>query len=65
MRHRAVLLYLGRVVGLFGIVLLAVDWLEVMPLSWTLWEGPFVILFGIAIVWLTGKLDVDHGPATS
>ncbi len=64
-RHRAVLLYLGWVMGLFGIVLLAVDWLEGMPLSWTLWEGPFVILFGLAIVWLTGKLDVGHGPATS
>lgn len=56
-RHRAVLLYLGWAITIFGVVLLVVDVLEGMPLSWTLWEGPFVGLFGVAILWLTRYVD--------
>ena len=42
---------------LFGVVLLVVDVFEGMPLSWTLWEGPFVVLFGGTMLWLTRRLD--------
>ena len=63
-RHRAVLLYLGWAVAAFGLVLLVVDWLEGMPTAWTLWEGPFIFLFGTVLVWLTGKLDGRHTSET-
>jgi len=56
-RHRLVLLYLGWAMTLFGVVLLVVDVFEGMPLSWTLWEGPFVVLFGGTMLWLTRRLD--------
>ena len=51
-RHRQVLIYLGTSITLFGAVLLGVDWLEGMPRFWIFWEGPFVILFGLVILWL-------------
>ena len=51
-RHRLVLIYLGATVAVFGVVLLVVDWLEGMPLSWTVWEGPFVTGFGLAVLFL-------------
>ena len=61
-RHRPVLRYLGATTALFGLVLLTVDWLEGLPLSWTLWEGPFVGLFGLAVLWLSGHIvDEPNG----
>ena len=55
-RYRPVLRYLGVITALFGVVLFTVDWLEGLPLSWTLWEGPFVGLFGLAVLWLSGRV---------
>jgi hypothetical protein len=61
-RYRAVLLYIGWTMTVFGGVLLVVDILEGMPSSWTLWEGPFVVLFGGATLWLTRQLDHPEAP---
>lgn len=61
-RYRAILLYLGWTMMLFGVVLLVVDVLEGMPRSWTLWEGPFVVLFGGTMLWLTRQLDQPDPP---
>ena len=58
------MLYLGWAIAAFGLVLLGVDGLEGMPPAWTLWEGPFVFLFGTALVWLTGQLAVRDTPDT-
>ena len=52
-RHRRVLIYLGASLALFGLVLLIVDWSEGMPSFWTVWEGPFVIVSGLAIWFLS------------
>jgi hypothetical protein len=52
-RHRAVLIHLGYSVIALGVILLFVDWLEGMPLWWKLWEGPFVIAFGVVLLSLT------------
>ena len=52
-RHRRVLIYLGAALALFGLVLLVVDWSEGMPPLWTAWEGPFVIVSGLAIWFLS------------
>jgi len=48
-RHRRVLIYLGAAITLLGVVLLVVDWTEGMPSFWTLWEGPFVMVFGLVL----------------
>lgn len=55
-RHRRVLIYIGTATALFGAILLAVDWVEKMPLFWTAWEGPFIIVFGLAIVVLSRRI---------
>lgn len=52
-RHRRVLIYLGTAIALLGVVLLVVDWTEGMPSLWTLWEGPFVAVFGLVLVLLS------------
>ena len=51
-RHRLVLSYLGAALTSFGVMLLVVDWVEGMPSFWTIWEGPFVIGFGLVISFL-------------
>ncbi len=51
-RYRPVIVYLGWSVNFLGAVLCIVDVLEGMPMSWTLWEGPFVIAFGVAMLYL-------------
>jgi hypothetical protein len=51
-RHRRVLIYLGAATTSLGVVLLAVDWTEGMPFFWTIWEGPFVAAFGLAMLFL-------------
>jgi len=56
-RHRRVLIYLGAAIASFGVVLLVVDWAEGMPAFWTLWEGPFVVVFGLAILLLSRGVE--------
>lgn len=60
-RHRPTLIYLGWATALFGVVVLVVDWLEGMPASWTLSEGPGSLVCGLAIVWLTGRIEGAAG----
>jgi len=55
-RHRRVLIYLGYAISVFGIALLWVDWWEGMPMFWKLWEGPFVLVIGIAISILSRRI---------
>ena len=57
-RHRRVLIYLGAAITSFGVVLLVVDWVEGMPSFWTLWEGPFVMVVGLAILLLSRKIRI-------
>ena len=59
-RYRPVLIYLGAAVSLLGVVLLVVDWQEGMPRFWTVWEGPFVTLFGLTLL-LLGRRIATHG----
>lgn len=60
-RYRGVLLYLGGALTAFGVVLLIVDWAEGLPAFWVLWEGPFVILFGLAIWVLSRRIEPGRG----
>jgi hypothetical protein len=52
-RHRRVLIYLGAAFTSLGFVLLVVDRWEGMPPFWTIWEGPFVVAFGLVILFLS------------
>jgi hypothetical protein len=54
-RYRGLILFLGWLSVVFGAALLILDAAVGMPLSWTIAEGPFVIVLGAAIVWLAAK----------
>jgi hypothetical protein len=36
----------------FGVMLVVIDLHAGMPMSWTLFEGPSLVVFGIVIAWL-------------
>ena len=55
-RHRTVLVYLSWATTVFGVVMVGIDLFEGMPTSWTLSEGPFAILFGLALLWFSTRL---------
>ena len=56
-RHRRVLIYLGAATACLGVVLFLVDWAEGLPRLWAIWEGPFVVAFGIVLMFLSRRLD--------
>jgi hypothetical protein len=49
-RHRVVLCYIGAAFIFLGLIMWGVDFIEGMPGYWKSVEGPFVIIFGIAIL---------------
>jgi len=55
-RHRPVLRYLGVAITLFGAALLGIDWWEGLPFLWKVWEGPFLMAFGLAIFFLSRRV---------
>ena len=57
-RYRSVLIYLGSALTLLGLTLFVIDVCEGLPLFWTLWEGPIVTLFGVAILVSSRRLSV-------
>ena len=59
-RYEIVLTYLGIAFSLFGLALLFVDWIEGLPFFWKIWEGPFVFLLGVAMVYLNHRIDTDR-----
>jgi hypothetical protein len=64
-RHRRVLIYLGAAIASLGLVLLAVDWWEGLPLFWRIWEGLFVMAFGLAILFLSRGVRQDSDQDTT
>ena len=55
-RHRLILRFLGVAIIVFGVMLLAVDFIEGMPLWWSLWEGPINMAFGTIILILSNRI---------
>jgi len=55
-RHRLILRFLGWAIIVFGIMLLVVDFVEGMPLWWSLWEGPINMAFGTIILILSNRI---------
>jgi hypothetical protein len=58
-RYRGLLIYIGLMHVIFGVMLLAVDLIEGLPLFWSLAEGPTVILFGAIILVLSCRVRVE------
>jgi len=46
----------------FGIVMLVLDVLVGMPVFWVLGEGPFIIILGGMMLWLTGWIGQPSRP---
>jgi hypothetical protein len=59
-RYAAVITYLAMVFVLFGLVVLVIDIRLGMPVWWTLGEGPFVMLVGLAVLVLQTKARWRH-----
>ena len=56
-RHRPVVVYLSTAVILLGVALLIMDWWEGLPREWAMWEGPFTIVIGLAMLILSRRID--------
>jgi len=61
-RHRRVLIYLGAATTCLGVVLFLVDWAEGLPRLWAIWEGPFVVAFGIVLLVLSRRIEPRRTP---
>lgn len=55
------LAYIGLAISTFGLVLIFADWVEGLPLYWKVWEGPFVVLFGVVMFVLNRCIDTAGG----
>lgn len=49
-RYRPLVKGVGVIILVFGATLLIVDWVEGLPISWKVVEGPLVIGFGVLIL---------------
>ncbi len=54
-RFRPVLCFVGFAFLLFGLSILAIDWIEGMPTYWIAIEGPADVLFGVLILFFSSK----------
>jgi hypothetical protein len=59
-RQRLLLLYLGWWTVVLGVMLCGIDLWVGLPLSWTLSEGPVVILMGLALLYLISRTADAH-----
>jgi hypothetical protein len=55
-RYLPVVKCLGALCVVFGAGMLVLDMAVGMPLPWVLGEGPFVIVLGVALLWLASKI---------
>lgn len=54
-RYAAVITYLALMCILFGLAILVIDFQLGMPLWWKLAEGPFVMGFGVLVLFLQAR----------
>ena len=59
-RYRSVVSYLGCAITLLGFALLIIDWWEGLPLLWKIWEGPFVMVLGLSMVFLSHRIEPEQ-----
>jgi hypothetical protein len=56
-RHRPTLCFLGIAIMILGAILIGIDWIEKLPLWWRRWEGPWVMVMGVAIAWSAFRIS--------
>ena len=54
-RYLPVVRFLAVAGAVFGAMMLAIDCVVEMPLSWTVAEGPYVIVLSAVVLWFSGK----------
>ena len=59
-RQRRLLLFLGWWTVVLGVMLSGIDLWVGLPLSWTLSEGPLVILMGLVMLYLISRMADTH-----
>ena len=55
-KHQNVLIFLSKTIAFLGLILIFIDWFEGMPFFWKIWEGPFVFVLGIVMLFLSRSL---------
>lgn len=63
-RYRPLIRFWGVLTVLLGVLLLSIDLLESVPVWWTAFEGPVLLLMGSQLVTLT-RASGEPGPADS
>ena len=58
-RYLPVVRFLALAGGVFGAMMLAVDFGVGMPLPWTIGEGPWIIVLSGVIFWLAGRVRFE------
>jgi hypothetical protein len=58
-RYRLLIRLLFALNIAFGVGLVLLDWRVGMPLPWTLCEGPLIILFSLALLWLLRRVPTS------
>jgi hypothetical protein len=58
-RYLPIVRLLAVLTILFGMGMLVLDSTVGMPLMWTATEGPFIIIFGSVVLWLSGRISRD------
>lgn len=63
-RYTPLLRFSGWGSVVFGLWLLALDVTIGMPLLWTVFEAPFVVGYGIGLIWLVRRLESPGQPGS-
>ena len=61
-RYLPVVRFLAVAGVVFGALMVGIDCAVGMPQPWTVAEGPFVVVFGAVILWLTGRTRFPTTP---
>ena len=51
-KYRTIVWFVAILNIVFGVMLVVIDLHAGMPMSWTVFEGPSLVVFGIVIAWL-------------
>jgi hypothetical protein len=62
-RYHTIVTYISVLNIVFGSMLVAIDLHVGMPASWTISEGPPIIVFGIVLMFLNRSSGARYGPA--
>jgi len=58
-RYVTAVKFMAALAVLFGAGILAIDIIAGMPPAWTIGEGPFVIVLGGLLLWLSSRIGIE------